>query len=70
MRGERRSMADIPLSEQLRVVNRELAMRKRLYPEWVRQGRIKEDRARYLIEVFEALQATLQQLHTRVNEDD
>lgn len=41
--------------EKIKEIKRELNMRKRLYPTWVLQGRIKEETANERIVIFEEI---------------
>lgn len=47
------------LTEQIAAVAREIAMRRRTYPRWVDQGRMRAERAQREIECMEAVLATL-----------
>lgn len=47
------------LQEQIACVEREIAMRVRVYPHWVRGGRLKQDKADREIETMRAVLATL-----------
>ena len=57
---------EVTLEEQLRCVEREIAMRERVYPRWVDAGRMKPDKAEYelkcMAEVKRTLQALVQQI--------
>lgn len=55
----------IPIEKQIQCVARELAMRRRLYPRWVAQQRMKETEAQREIERMEAVLHTLQELAGR-----
>ena len=54
--------ADISLTEQLRGVAREIALRRRVYPGLVERGRLKEAEAQRQILVMEAVHLTLLKL--------
>jgi len=47
------------LRTQLRCVSREIAMREKVYPKWVEQGRMKQDKADQEIACMKAVQSTL-----------
>jgi signal recognition particle subunit SEC65 len=49
----------VTLHEMVVEVEREVALRKRVYPRWVEQGKIKLDRAERQIQVMEAVAAYL-----------
>lgn len=50
--------------ERLKELERELAMRHKVYPEWIRSGKIKRDKADYririLTDVVEAIRLQLE----------
>lgn len=46
---------EITLEEMQAEISRELVVRKRVYPRWIEQGRIKQETADYRCLVFEAL---------------
>lgn len=50
------------LDAQIACVKREVAMRRRAYPRWVQQGRMKQAVADHEIALMEEVQATLQGL--------
>ena len=50
------------LDEEIVCVKREIAMRERVYPGWVRNGRMKLDRADREIEVMRAVLARLERI--------
>jgi hypothetical protein len=52
----------ISLADQLAEARRELALRKKLYPKWVRRGDLTEGEAVYFIKVQEAIVQTLARL--------
>lgn len=52
----------VPLSRQVAEVRREMAMRKRLYPRWVREGRLEGVTACDRIATMAAVLQTLEQL--------
>lgn len=65
-------MADRPtqllaptLDEQITCVEREIAMRERVYPAWVRNGRMTQQKADREVETMRAVASTLH----RVNAD-
>ena len=49
----------ISLHEMIVCIEREIAMRRRVYPRWVDAGKMKMDRAEREIEVMEAVLARL-----------
>ena len=55
-------MAAVPITSQIACVERELRMRRRVYPRWVEDGRISQAKADAEIAAMEAVLATLQQL--------
>jgi hypothetical protein len=52
----------IPLAEQIREVQREIAMRERLYPGWVKNGQLSRHDAARNIARMQAVLKTLQSL--------
>ena len=52
----------ISLNQQIASVAREIALRKRVYPRWVRDKRMAQLSATFEIEAMEAVLATLQSL--------
>lgn len=57
--------AAVPLAEQIKCVKREIAMRKRVYPRWVADGRLIQSKADAEIAVMEAVRATLEGLQPK-----
>lgn len=53
------------LDQQLQCVHREIEMRRRVYPAWVRNGRMKEDKADYEIACMESVYETVRSLRQR-----
>jgi cell division FtsZ-interacting protein ZapD len=49
----------VPLGLQIAEVNREIAMRKRVYPNWIACGRITQERADAALAALEAARDTL-----------
>lgn len=47
--------------EMIAEVKREIAMRKRVYPLWVADGKLKQDRAARQIKIMEAVLQTLEE---------
>ena len=45
----------ITFDEMLKEITRELAVRKRVYPRWVEEGKIKYETAHFRMLIFEAL---------------
>lgn len=50
----------VPIEAQIRCVEREIRMRKRVYPSWVERGRMTQAKAEEELEAMEAVLATLQ----------
>lgn len=50
----------VTITEQIKVVRREIDYRKRLYPRWVADGRMTQLEANYQIEAMEYVLNTLQ----------
>lgn len=51
----------ITLEEMSDEVKRELATRKRVYPRWIEDGKIKKETAGYRVLILEALEIFLQE---------
>jgi hypothetical protein len=51
----------VRLEQQIACVLREIAMRERVYPNWVRSGRMKQDKADHEIAAMRAVLETLKQ---------
>lgn len=49
----------VPLSEQIKCVEREIVLRRRVYPRWVESGRMKQAKADQEIAAMEAILETL-----------
>lgn len=56
-------MARITIHHQIQEIERELAMRRRVYPRWVRLGKIRKMDADHRVEVLESI---LEELHARL----
>jgi hypothetical protein len=52
----------VSLGEQIRCAERELEKRRRLYPRWVREGKLNELKAEQEIEAMAAVVRTLESL--------
>ena len=52
----------ITLEEQIAEAERELALRRKLYPGWVEAGRLTEEQARYQLRCQWAIATTLRKL--------
>ena len=52
----------IALAEQIAEAQRELALRKKCYPQWVKSGKLDAGDAQYQIRCLEAMVRTLMQL--------
>lgn len=55
-------LPDPELQTQLQCVERELAMRRRVYANWVTKGRMKQSKADFEIHTMEAVAKTLKDL--------
>lgn len=55
---------EITLAEQIKCVERELAMRQNVYGSWVRQGRMKKEKADHEIAAMTAILETLRAKQT------
>jgi hypothetical protein len=55
----------VPIEKQIQCVAREIKMRERCYPRWVRQGRMKEAEAQRELERMRAVLHTLQEVAGR-----
>lgn len=47
------------INQQIKTVQREIAMRKRVYPRWVSQGKMTKAKAEHEIKAMEAVHQTL-----------
>ena len=52
-------MAKIGLSQQIQEVDREIGMRRQVYPGWVSIGKLRQGEAQHLIEIMDAVSNTL-----------
>lgn len=52
----------IPLIDQLRECERELALRKSAYPRWVREGKLSQHQANARLATMEAITASIRKL--------
>lgn len=52
----------ITLEQQIACARREVAMRRNVYPKWVKSGRMKQEQADHEIAVMDAIVFTLRQL--------
>ena len=52
----------ITLAEQIAEAQRELALRKKCYPQWIKHGKLDVGDPQYQIRVMEAIVRTLMQL--------
>lgn len=52
----------VSLTDQIRSVEREIAMREKCYPGWVRSGRLKPDTAEHEIACMRAVLRTLREV--------
>lgn len=55
-------LGEITIEDQIVCVRREIGMRKRVYPRWVENGKMKMDQADREIAVMEAVLTTLEYL--------
>ena len=53
------------LDEQIACADREVGLRLRVYPTWVRQGRLKQHKADREIETMRAIAASLRQMQAQ-----
>lgn len=60
--------APIPLAAQIACVERELALRRRVYPRWVTTGKLTEGKANAEIKGMQAVLDTLRAVYQ--NQDD
>lgn len=58
-------MTAISLAEQIKCVKREIAMRARLYPQWVATGRLIQSKADAEIAAMKAVLETLESLEPK-----
>ena len=58
-------MADISLADQIKEVQRELALRRALYPKWIATKRLTAGQAEYAMAALEAVLHTLEQLQSQ-----
>ena len=56
-------MTVITIADQVKCVERELAMRKNVYPKWVAAGKMREETANMEISRMEAVLRTLKTYH-------
>lgn len=56
------NVAAVPYADQLKEVRRELALRKRKYPEWVAKGTLTQSAADKHMELMKAVAETLEPL--------
>lgn len=54
--------APVPLADQIASVRREIGMRARVYPAWVRNGKLKPDVAEHEQRAMQAVLETLERL--------
>jgi hypothetical protein len=52
----------ISLAEQIAEAQRELALRRQCYPQWVKRGKLDEGEAKYQMRVMEEIVRTLMRL--------
>jgi len=52
----------ITLTEQIAGAQRELALRRKVYPAWVRSGKLDQTTAHYRVDAMAAIVATLRRL--------
>lgn len=53
---------EIPLAQQIRAVEREIALRERVYPNWVAAGRMTSETAEHEVAAMKAAARTLKRL--------
>lgn len=61
----KRHILDIPIDEQISEINRELNLRKRLYPQWIREAKIVNNLADDRIAILEAVLRTLEEVERK-----
>jgi len=52
----------VSLAEQITEAHRELALRKKCYPQWVKQGKLDMTTAHYQLQAMQAIVKTLERL--------
>ena len=62
------AVQDVHIEDQILCVQRELAMRRRVYPGWVAKGRMTQESADLEIQRMQAVLATLRQLWADLRE--
>lgn len=60
-------MAHVPLSEQIEEVGREIRLRQRLYPEWIKIRRLKQETADTKLAAMQAAERSLQWLAQNID---
>lgn len=55
-------LGEITIEDQIACVRREIAMRRRVYPRWVENGKMKQSQSDREIAVMEAVLTTLEYL--------
>lgn len=58
-------MTTVPLSVQIKSIEREIGMRKRVYPRWVENNRMSQAKADEEIAAMEAALETLREVEAR-----
>lgn len=54
--------------QQIECVEREIAMRERVYPNWVAQGKLRQEKANYQIGCMRAVLRSLESLNRQYEE--
>ena len=54
------------MDDMIRCADREVAMRRRVYPRWVEDGRMRQEKADHEIECMEAIAEKLKNIAGRV----
>lgn len=61
-------MSEFTLKQQIQCVEREIAMRERVYPNWIAAKKLKQEKADYEINCMKQVQFTLENLNRTLEE--
>lgn len=61
-------MSNFTLQEQMRCVEREIAMRERVYPRWVAMKKMTQIKADYELNCMKEVLATLESVNQKIEE--
>ena len=61
-------MSDFTLQQQIQCVEREIAMRQRVYPNWVNANKLKQEKADYEIACMKNVLSSLKNLNRAIEE--